>query len=160
MDLSCRVTGGTKVQKHIAYTTIGFCVRKLFPSIRKLDLNICIKKFKADDDAIGYCQVDTCEPFDYVRTSPRRFKVEISKALDLMSFIRVLCHEMVHVKQFIKEELTDTDSGQSKWKSKVYSHNTPYMDCPWEKEAYKQEDALLWECLLTTQINISGESKE
>lgn len=58
--------------------------------------------------------------------------------------IEAFSHEMVHVKQMLKEELVaDYETGNQSWKGKWYSLNYDYqhspesdMQWPWEQEAY------------------------
>ena len=57
-----------------------------------------------------------------------------------MDFVSTIIHEMVHVKQFARDEMNGYDM---RWKSKIISVETDYMDLPWEKEAYKLEEKLI-----------------
>lgn len=52
-------------------------------------------------------------------------------AADMLS---ILCHEMVHLKQYDKGELKLVKGGAT-WKGQFYDKDTPYFDRPWEKEA-------------------------
>ena len=160
MSLCLRVTGGNRYQKQLVFGTVRFCMNRLLPNIRKLDVDVHIRDFKKDT-SIGYCTDDSAEPFDYVGKSPRRFKIEISKDLNLTDFIKCVLHEFVHLKQFVKLEMVEQDSGKTRWKGKSVSKKTKYSDQPWEKEAYRLEEKLLWECLeqqefLTGNINSNG----
>jgi len=53
--------------------------------------------------------------------------------------IRVAAHEMIHVKQFAKEEL---DPALTRWKTKDHSR-TEYWEQPWEKEARRLQAKLV-----------------
>jgi hypothetical protein len=53
--------------------------------------------------------------------------------------IRTIFHEMVHVKQYVEGDLSHENS-DNLWKGEVV--DVPYMDRPWEKEAYEQEEAM------------------
>jgi hypothetical protein len=69
----------------------------------------------------------------------REFEIEVSKDLSLRDFVTTICHEMVHVKQYARNEMTDTGM---RWKSKRVPEKTKYYDLPWEKEAYRMQDKL------------------
>ena len=53
-----------------------------------------------------------------------------------------LAHEMVHVKQFSRNEL---DPMMTKWKSNKYVGDLDYWRQPWEKEARRLQTKLLAE---------------
>ena len=55
------------------------------------------------------------------------------------NWLSTLAHEMVHVKQFAKDEL---DPALTRWKTKDHSR-TEYWDQPWEKEARRLQLKLL-----------------
>ena len=161
MTLCLRVIGGNKFQKQLAMGTIQFAMNRLLPRVRKLDINVHIRSFQKEGSTIGYCTDDSSDPIDFVGKSPRRFQIEISKDLNLTDFIKCVLHEFVHLKQFVKLEMVEQDSGKTRWKGKSVSKKTKYSDQPWEKEAYRLEEKLLWECLeqqefLTGNINSNG----
>ena len=49
---------------------------------------------------------------------------------------------MVHLKQFVRNELCDFETMKTQWKSKLYPEDLKYDDHPWEKEAYRLEEKL------------------
>ena len=160
MSLVLRVTGGNKFQKQLVFGTVQFCMNRLLPSVKKLDINVHIRNFKEDSN-IGYCTDDSSDATDFVGKSPRRFQIEVSKDLNLTDFIKCVLHEFVHLKQFVLREMVELDRQRTRWKSKVIPDTTKYYDQPWEKEAYRLESQLLWECLenqefLTNNINVNG----
>lgn len=53
-----------------------------------------------------------------------------------------LAHEMVHVKQLAKGTLKQRRSGHT-WMGKMYSKKTPYLDMPWEIEAFSKQELIL-----------------
>jgi hypothetical protein len=68
---------------------------------------------------------------------------------DINEMISVLAHEMVHIKQFMKKELSEC--------GKYFGHNIdskdPWeKDCPWEREAYLWGPILAENYLLTKQV--------
>ena len=52
-----------------------------------------------------------------------------------------LAHELVHVRQLAKGILQMTPRGK-KWRGKFYSTRTPYLDQPWEQEAFARQEIL------------------
>lgn len=84
--------------------------------------------------------------------NPRWFTINLRKQ-DIDDMIKVLAHEMVHVKQHAKNELQSgiiipTRGGlkmTSKWMGEVWKPKAkehPYFDAPWEIEAYGREVGL------------------
>ena len=65
-----------------------------------------------------------CESLD-----ERNFIIDVAM---FSNWVVNLAHEMVHVKQFARNEM---DAGLTRWKSNRYAGNIDYWDQPWEKEA-------------------------
>lgn len=61
---------------------------------------------------------------------PRRNRLELGVTL---------AHELVHVRQLAKGILKITPRGK-KWCGKFYSRRTPYLDQPWEQEAFARQE--------------------
>ena len=61
---------------------------------------------------------------------------------NLMQLGLALAHEMVHVKQLAKGTLKQRRSGHT-WMGKMYSKKTPYLDMPWEIEAFSKQELIL-----------------
>lgn len=53
-----------------------------------------------------------------------------------------LAHEMVHVKQFAKGQLTTTNDGKRFWMGKRVTKRVKYLDQPWEQEAFSRQEIL------------------
>ena len=53
-----------------------------------------------------------------------------------------LCHEMVHVKQFLTGKLNCKKNMGSTWCGKRYSRSTSYMDQPWELQAFREQEVI------------------
>ena len=75
-----------------------------------------------------------CEPIDR-----RNFVIDVAL---FGNWLSILAHEMVHVKQFAKDEM---DLGLSRWKSNKYCDNIEYWDQPWEKEARRLQHKMVQE---------------
>lgn len=60
-----------------------------------------------------------------------------------------LAHELVHVKQYAKGLLKPGIRGTIKWRGKSYPKKTPYLDRPWELQAFAQQEILTRRALET-----------
>ena len=54
-----------------------------------------------------------------------------------------LAHEMVHVKQMAKGQLKMGSRGAQVWMGKRYPAKTPYLDRPWEVEAFSRQELIM-----------------
>ena len=125
------VTGGKKYQRDIAEKVVYQMIEAMMPRMKTLEIFVKIRKISGD--AIGYCmQEDT----------NRVFTIDIQKDLSLRDFVTTVCHEMVHVKQYARNEMS---AYGRKWKKKKVDCDTAYFDLPWEKEAYRLQDKLAQE---------------
>ena len=139
MPNSVLVTGGKAWQKELAENIVHWCCKELLPRYRSLDLVIELKDLKGA--AYGYCM-----NISYESKNPREFEIEIDKNLSLFDFFSTLCHEMIHVKQYIKKELWYDNFGNCRWKTGRVGDNVQYRNRPYEKEAFKREKALALKC--------------
>ena len=134
------IFGGKKLEREIVQETVEWCLKKLLPRHRTIDVTVEIKKI----DAFGYCM----EEDDKGRT----FTLTICKGLGLFDLVSTVCHEMVHLKQYARRELRNVN-GKTMWKKKVYN-NVNYWDAPWEKQAFKEEVGLALECFQQMKIKV------
>ena len=121
-------TGGRKKYRDIAIHTAYLCIDKLMPRMKTLEITI---EFEKLDGEYGLCLEGV---------NNRTFTITIEKSLSLHEVISTIAHEMVHVKQYARNELTHVD-GKHMWKSRLYKKFN-YWTCPWEKEAFAMEDEL------------------
>jgi len=96
------------------------------------------KDLKKKEKAYGYCHI-----IDHSLARPREFMIELDASMkyDFGDILTWLAHEMVHLKQFVRGELWDYETGRVQWKSREYG-KVDYDDQPWEKEAYRLEEKL------------------
>ena len=96
------------------------------------------KDLKKKEKAFGYCHIS-----DDNLNRPREFMIELDASMKhtFIDILTWLAHEMVHLKQFVRKELYDYESGRVQWKSRCYG-KIRYSDMPWEKEAYRLENEL------------------
>lgn len=118
---------------------------------KRLQKNLVIFVEQTDDlDIVDINGVEklcsaSCEWIDdWVR--PREFKLKINNTDDIYETLVSICHEMVHIKQFVKEELKERFCPQSfySWKGKrIYKKDImDYYKRPWEIEAHELETIL------------------
>ena len=102
-----------------------------------LDIKLT-KDLKKKEKAYGFCHI-----VDNSLTRPREFMIELDTSMRYKfdQILTWLAHEMVHLKQFVRGELCDYETGRVQWKSRTFG-KVHYDDQPWEKEAYRLEDEL------------------
>ena len=124
------VKGSTKDKRALAEKTVAWSIKKLgLNRMSSLSIDVVLRKMKKDE--YGYCNIIE---------SNRSFIIDINKNISLKDFVSTIIHEMVHVKQFARNEMS---AYGMRWKTKTVSENTKYIDLPWEKEAYKLEAKLI-----------------
>lgn len=70
------------------------------------------------------------------------YLVVIKPQRDLVQMGLTLAHEMVHVKQLARGILKQKRSGNT-WMGKMYGKKIPYLDLPWEIEAFSKQELIL-----------------
>jgi hypothetical protein len=70
------------------------------------------------------------------------YLIVIKPKRNLVELGLTLAHEMVHVKQLAKGLLKQKRSGHT-WLGKMYGKTTPYLDMPWEIEAFSKQELIL-----------------
>ena len=102
-----------------------------------LDIKLT-KGLKQKEKAYGYCHI-----VDDNLSRPREFCIELDASMKygFDEILTWLAHEMVHLKQFVRGELCDYETGRVQWKTRSFGR-VHYDDQPWEKEAYRLESKL------------------
>lgn len=79
------------------------------------------------------------------------FTIAIDSEATKLEATQHLAHEMVHLKQYKRDELIDMSHGYTSWKGQLYPYHDPgsdeYFLSPWEMEARALEEFLVhkWE---------------
>lgn len=142
---------GTKSKKLIEYIERLYNELQLVQTDAIVDVNI-IKQL--DWSAVACCSGDT----DAVEIEIGRLDNEGVK-FSVEELMCNLAHEFIHAKQFTTGRLIDhgcmvvekNTTGEKQtisvheWEGELYK-DTPYMEQPWEIEAYAQEEALFERC--------------
>ena len=154
MANSLAVVGGTQRQRDLANQVARFCIDELMPRIRTLDIKINLTKiFETGSFA-------ECTPWDDGYGPTRAFEINIDHRIykpfskdpafpvedGYQMFVETVCHEMVHVMQWVKGLLTDRVypkklGYRQLWKNKLYK-GVSYSKLPWERQAHRMEKKL------------------
>lgn len=129
---SITISGGTKKKRELVESVACFMCKKLFPRFKTLQIEFLLSNLQKESGVCGFCNAFTT----------REFLVELDKKLDFYDIIETVCHEMIHVKQHARKELTNYcfKKNTVMWKNKSYSLDPElYLNFPWEKEAYEFE---------------------
>lgn len=141
-----QIEGGSNIHHKHCRQFARFFSNRFFTKDLNKQINIKLKLVKKP--VINY--EDDCANVEWMDNNrqPRKFvmNIFIPPKVSLRYIISALAHEMVHVKQFVKNELIDlpsTDFNVSVYKNKKYNINkVSYYDQPWEIEAYGRERGL------------------
>lgn len=84
-----------------------------------------------------------CNPVDAERR-PRSFEIGMRPNMQRYKLLQCLAHEMVHVKQYARGELSN-ELITAKWQGKTFKLTNSmedYLNWPWEIEAYGRDRSL------------------
>ena len=131
------IEGGSKRQRDIADKVISFCIQRLMPRARSLNVELTLTRSMLD---LGG---------SWLLDNHRSFGIEVNSISKTKEFIVSLIHEMVHAKQYYTKELYEVLTMNSKgamvnkiiWKGRDCT-NLKYEDLPYELEAYDLQETL------------------
>lgn len=136
-----RVTGGTANQKKHVASIVNFCIAKLMPRMKNLEITVRLKDL-SKQNVYGYCMADPHSEAERL-DRPRAFELEIHSKMKLRKILETVAHEMVHVKQYARSELYQgTRVNKHRWQGKWLAKDPNYWDQPWEIEAHGREAGL------------------
>ena len=115
--------------KHNDYieSIVEFCIEQLMPRFTTLDIFIQL----GQHDSQGGC----------VAIDKRTFELEIDDEICDDELITCVMHEMVHVWQHATSKLKEKN-GRTFWYNTDLT-DLPYLNQPWEKQAYEMQETLL-----------------
>ena len=130
------IEGGTKRQRDIADKVISFCLKRLMPRARSINVELTLRSMSD----LGGC---------WLIDNHRSFGIEVNSESKTKEFIISLIHEMVHAKQYYKKELTEALNMKSigvivnkvYWKREDCT-DLEYKNLPYEIEAYDMQETL------------------
>ena len=116
----------SRADRDLAQAVVQFCMEEL--GIYNYDKYLCLKLMYT------FCEVDAAA----AAMTDRRFIVWVTAHANKKQLIETICHEMVHVKQYIRDGLVLDDVENKAWwkgKERDWSEDTDYWRSPWEVEA-------------------------
>lgn len=91
----------------------------------------------------GFIQIiltDTKQLGEVSEIAKGYYVMVIQSKLTLNQTLQTICHEMVHVKQYVKGQLTNCpETGDFIWCGMPFSRQTDYYCQPWEIQAFSKE---------------------
>jgi hypothetical protein len=113
-----------------------FFAKKL--GILKFDVTVNIVfKYDFTDTFSAYAQVE--------QVNSRRLNLDIDANLHDDIALEIMAHEMVHVKQYLKGELSEDKKGFQLWKGKHVAADLKYHNQPWEREAMRKQTVMKYQ---------------
>ena len=143
--------------KGAIYAMTEFAMARLVPSTRlrnNLTINLHLKHHATDGEAMISEFTNSNKPrefkviIDHHRIEIDEFGRTLTDTEWAHSILRILAHELVHVKQYVMGELKSINNGFV-YNEKFYSPDTleEYYDQPFEIEAHGREKGLLFSFL-------------
>lgn len=103
--------------------------------LRNREVTIHFKQKIKGGVFLGLCEGDKDSCYVQIAKVEPNFGMRLS----YMQMMKTLTHELVHVKQFMRGELTSV--GEWIWKGRA-AEGYSYENQPWEKEAYKLQEEI------------------
>ena len=128
-----KVSGGLTKQREIVEDVVTHCIDTLLPRHRTLWIEVDFRNLEKDN-VLGYCY----------QTDHHIYSIELDKFQKVYDLILTACHEMVHVKQCLRKELTESHLKQF-WKGVEHRDrdaNSMGPKQPWEREAWDMQKTL------------------
>jgi len=114
------IRGGKKSEKDLVIKALWFAKDFLLPRHKNIEIEIELKKnIKCDADVVS-------------GDEHREYIMRVRKGQTEENLLTSVFHEMVHVKQDVRKEHPLFDCTE-----------IPYLDRPWEKEAYELQEVML-----------------
>mgnify|MGYP005641435953 FL=1 len=140
--------------KAAIYAMTEFAMARLVPSTRlrnNLTINLHLKHHATDGEAMISEFTNPNKPrefkviIDHHRVEIDDFNRTLTDTEWTYAVLRILAHELVHIKQYVMGELKPSNTGFV-YNKTVYSPDTldEYFDQPFEIEAYGREKGLVF----------------
>jgi len=135
------ITGSTKKTRNlIEIAAHNYAVRLLGTRLVKtLSIKINLSRTLLKNDGMeGSCIWDDWEDWS---KSPREFTIELDSTINIRDILINLAHEMVHVKQWVRDEMYEyAHPNKVRWMKKTYDMSEmDYYDYPWEIDAFGRQ---------------------
>ena len=134
------ITGSNKNNRKLVERAAWWYAEKLMGKrlMNSLEINIHLRRnliTKEGCEGTAIWEDDYCD-------RPREFTIELDLSFSIRDVLITLAHEMVHVKQWAKDEMYEYTNtmGLVRFKGeKIHLEETDYWDYPWEIEAYGKQ---------------------
>lgn len=142
------MVGGTKKQREFVQVIAEEAGRVLgLTRYSTLWVQLQLKRMKGGFH--GTCSNEDIE----TPSAPRYFEIDIEKNLKLMDMVVTICHELIHVRQYVKRDMIeDWYDGTVQWKGRKIAEDTKYREQPWEVEAFALESEIANQVLERVKI--------
>lgn len=133
------VKGSNKAFRRLIESAAWFYAEKLLGKrlMESLEITINLKKnllSKEGNEGSAIWEDDSYRPKEFI--------IELDSTVKIRNILITLAHEMVHVKQWAKDEMYEYTNmmGMVRFKGeKIHLELTDYWDYPWEIEAYGKQ---------------------
>jgi hypothetical protein len=135
------ITGSTKkVRKLVEIAAWNYAERLMGKRMLKnLSIKIELNRTLLKTDGIeGSCVWDEWNEWE---KSPRDYSIVLDSTISLRDILINLAHEMVHVKQWVRDEMYEyAEPNKVRWMKKTYDMSEMnYYDYPWEIDAFGRQ---------------------
>jgi len=130
---------GSKQKREYAESMCNFVAEKFMPRLKdKITINLeFVSGLIKRENIYGDC---IWEDEDY---RPREFTIRVDAGMDMRKTLTTIAHEMVHVKQYAKDEMKQLFcTAKIRFAGQYYDQDQDYWDRPWEIEAHGREVGL------------------
>ena len=105
---SVRVEKGNKKNRELTLSIVHFMLEKL--ELNDISLEIEFSNILRDEYALGFSS----------RNAENDFSIELDRNLNFHDLLETICHEMIHIKQYVNGELIE-QNGQTIYKNILYN---------------------------------------
>ena len=131
------IRGGKKSEKDLVVKALWFAKSYLFPRHKNIEIDIELRKnIKCDADVVS-------------GDEDREYIMRVRRGLKEDDILTSVFHEMVHIKQDLRKEHKLFDCT-----------DIPYLDRPWEQEAYELQETMLVPYRKEEKVAASKKSKK
>ena len=147
MEIAIRSRYFTKDTRLLMVDLADWCGKKLLGDRIANNINLTIHVNGSAEYTKSRTYGETAIADDDDRKSPRDFLITVTNKFSTLRTLVIIAHEMVHVKQYAKRELTTCGkTNLSKWIGiPVDDEKMSYWDLPWEIEAHGREKGLVYQ---------------
>jgi len=127
--------GNTKLRQEVIRAAVWMLFDQLGNRVApKIIVEIDLIKALIHDESV----YGDCHAADSMRSHrPRFFHIRIDADLELAVLLETLAHEVVHLRQYAKDQLYEYINGDSRYAGKRYPKDCEVL--PWEEEAHALE---------------------